>query len=131
MHKLKMISLISAVLLLTWCSMTKINQSEELTGDTITWEIATGAIDSGTMNNDVISWDVIDTTGTTALEVSTDTTVATNTTTATAEDNALKAKIRDLIEKRKIESKSATGLTEEDIQLMTDVLQAIVDETGK
>jgi len=131
MHKLKMISLISAVLLLTWCSMTKINQSEELTGDTITWEIATGAINSGTMNNDVISWDVIDTTGTTASEVSTDTTVATNTTTATAEDNALKAKIRDLIEKRKIESKSATGLTEEDIQLMTDVLQAIVDETGK
>ena len=131
MHKLKMISLISAVLLLTWCSMTKINQSEELTGNAITWEIATGAINSGTMNNDVISWDVIDTTGTTALEVSTDTTVATNTTTATAEDNALKAKIRDLIEKRKIESKSATGLTEEDIQLMTDVLQAIVDETGK
>ena len=126
-----MISLISAVLLLTWCSMTKINQSEELTGNAITWEIATGAINSGTMNNDVISWDVIDTTGTTALEVSTDTTVATNTTTATAEDNALKAKIRDLIEKRKIESKSATGLTEEDIQLMTDVLQAIVDETGK
>jgi len=70
-------------------------------------------------------------TGSTTEEVNTDATVTTDTTADTAEDNAIKAKIRELIEKRKIESKSATGLTEEDIQLMTDVLQAIVDETGK
>gem|GEM_PF-3638789 len=48
-----------------------------------------------------------------------------------AEDSTLKEKIRNLIEQRKIESKATTKLTEEDIQLMEDVLKTIVNETSK
>jgi len=143
MQTLKMLSLISATMLLTWCSMTKINQSEGLTGDNITWEVITGVTDSGVITTDIISWDVIswdivnwDTTNTntgittTEVSINTGNTIV-DTPAIVAEETALKEKIRILIEKRKIDSKPATELTEEDIQLMTDVLQAIVSETGK
>lgn len=131
MQKLKMLSLLSAALLLTWCSTVKVNQPENLTGDIMTWEIATGIVESGIVNTEImtgtettISWDTVTGTNTMVTPVIDDPKT-------TAEESALKEKIRVLIEKRKIGSKPATELTEDDIQLMTDVLKAIVDETGK
>ena len=135
-----MLSLISVVILLAWCSTTKINQSGGVTNEN-TWEVSTGAIDSGIINNDIISWEVVDTIGETAA---TETWIITWSsdiiwtnpqtpaleTSGSSEEDALKAKIRELIEKRRIESKPATGLTEEDIQLMEDILKEIIEETN-
>lgn len=70
------------------------------------------------------------TSGETATEVSTDTTIKTDDTAPTVQENLLKEKIRILIEQRKIDSKAATELTEDDIQLMEDILKEIVDETS-
>ena len=87
----------------------------------------TGAGESGAINTDNISGTEIGGKTTTG-ETITGTAIIDSPATI-AQENELKEKIKTLIEKRKIDSKPATKLTEEDIQLMTDVLQTIVDET--
>jgi len=93
----------------------------------MTWETMTGAGESGAINTDNISGTEIGGKTTTG-ETITGTAIIDSPATI-AQENELKEKIKTLIEKRKIDSKPATKLTEEDIQLMTDVLQTIVDET--
>lgn len=137
MKTTKMLSLLAIALMLTWCSTTKISQSDETIN---TWEVTTGMVDSGMVDSgmvdtETISGDATEVTATgemiTAIANETNAGSAAIDTPATvAEDDALKAKIKTLIEQRKIESTPATKLTEDDIQLMTDVLKAIVDDTN-
>jgi hypothetical protein len=97
--------------------------------------VDSGMVDSGMVDTETISGDATEVTATgemiTAIANETNAGSAAIDTPATvAEDDALKAKIKTLIEQRKIESTPATKLTEDDIQLMTDVLKAIVDDTN-
>lgn len=140
MNTLKMLSFVSVALLLAWCSTNKINVTDEATNELNTWEIVTETTDSGTVvtNDETISWtqtaieswESISVTNQENNTIDTSGWIANNTNTWwTAEENALKAKIRTLIDERKIEDKPATKLTEEDIQLMEDILKEIVETT--
>ena len=133
MKKTKLL-LIWAGLLLTWCTSVQNTISPSDTS----WEVLTGTDivvtgDQQLLNTDQqwvvqISW-TTDTTTTTTDQTTTQTTTATATSNKETQDNWLREKIRKLIEDRKLETKWATGLTEEDIWLMENILKEIVDST--
>lgn len=154
--KIGILSVLGISLLLSWCSVTKILQSEDFASSTgtlvISWDQTESSGDQGesstagpitiTTSTDIVV-NVLSETGSVAtgeVIVNNDTSIANTTetgslgvsiTTTQEEENTFKDKIRAMIEKRKSESKWAETLTEDDIQLMEDILKQIVDESGQ
>ena len=133
----KIILIAWSLILLSGCSMTKINQSEGLTWDTTTdtWITNTGPVSTWWISTLETWWLPtletwwLSTLQTWWINTGSSDIVWADLQTSSEEDVAMKEKIRTLIEKRKIDSKSATGLTEEDITLMEDILNEIVKWT--
>lgn len=125
MKKITIGAIILTLTVISGCSFTKVRNTDTpiQTDQPIvsgTAQTQTSAVET-TGEAEVVE---IDTTGTLP-------TLDTTTTTPepTSEEKALQDRIQKLIEERKIQSKNNTGLTEEDIQLMEDILEEIVNGT--
>lgn len=136
MKKAQILLMLSVWILLAGCSSKTSIQSEETgalqTGATQTteqtWTNSSTSVESSWTQQDINSWTEI------KNNVESNTTLtwweSKNSDTAT-QDNALKDKIKAMIDKRKANLSWTTGLTEEDIQLMEDILKEIVDSSGQ
>lgn len=126
MKTTKMMVILWLLIFITWCSSINIKDSENNDDMLETWAIMEIEEDSTedvleiVEDSEDLTEDIVKTTDDTLIE-----------TELNEEETALTEKIKTLIDDRKAEAEAnEEDLTEEDIELMENILQAIVDGTN-